>query len=56
MNPHSVAGLDGMSGTFYQSCWDIIKVDLLVAVQPFFYGSTMPRYMTHACLALPSKV
>ncbi|OIT20481.1 hypothetical protein A4A49_65757, partial [Nicotiana attenuata] len=32
MNPNSAAGPDGMNGKFYQSCWDIIKEDLLLVV------------------------
>lgn len=35
MNPYSAAGPDGMSGKFYQVCWDIIKIDLLAPVQSF---------------------
>ncbi|OIT36118.1 hypothetical protein A4A49_64435, partial [Nicotiana attenuata] len=32
MNPTSAAGPNGMNGKFYQSCWDIIKYDLLNVV------------------------
>lgn len=54
MSPHSAAGPDGMNEKFYQSCWDIIKVDLAV-LQSFFYGHIMPKY-SHACLVLLPKV
>ncbi|XP_049368158.1 uncharacterized protein LOC125833012 [Solanum verrucosum] len=56
MNPHSAPGPDGIRGNFYQSCWDIIKEDLLAAVQSFFTGHIMPKFMTHACLVLLPKV
>ena len=29
MDINSMPGLDGFGAGFYQSCWDIIKVDLL---------------------------
>ncbi|WMV08266.1 hypothetical protein MTR67_001651 [Solanum verrucosum] len=55
MNPNSAAGLDGFGGKFYQACWSIIKEDLLAAVQSFFCGNNMPKFMTHACLVLLPK-
>ncbi|XP_019255140.1 PREDICTED: uncharacterized protein LOC109233729 [Nicotiana attenuata] len=56
MNPTSAAGPAGMNGKFYQACWEIIKFDLMKVVLAFFSGSTMPRYMTSACLVLLPKV
>lgn len=32
-------GLDGFSASFYQSCWEIVKVDLLNLAIEFFNGS-----------------
>ncbi|XP_015170975.1 uncharacterized protein [Solanum tuberosum] len=55
MNPNSAAGLDGIGGKFYQSCWGIIKEDLLAAVQSFFCGNIMPKFMSHTCLVLIPK-
>lgn len=55
MNPNFVACPGGMSGKFFQVCWDIINEDLLVVVQSFFCGNAMPRFMTHACLVLLPK-
>ncbi|XP_055800396.1 uncharacterized protein LOC129869819 [Solanum dulcamara] len=49
------AGPDGMSGKFFQSCWDIISDDLLKLVQHFFNGHCIPRYISHACLVLLPK-
>ncbi|XP_069150536.1 uncharacterized protein [Solanum lycopersicum] len=56
MNPHSAPGPDGIGGKFYQCCFDIIKDDLLAAVQAFFNGYEMPKYMTHSCLILLPKI
>lgn len=56
MNPNSAAGPDGMNGKFFQSCWDIIKRDLLAVVQSFFCGHPIPKYFSHSCLVLIPKV
>ncbi|XP_015068710.1 uncharacterized protein LOC107013272 [Solanum pennellii] len=56
MNPNSAPGPDGIGGKFYQACWNIIKNDLLAAVQYFFCGHVMPKYMSHACLVLIPKI
>ncbi|XP_070036838.1 uncharacterized protein LOC142166519 [Nicotiana tabacum] len=54
MSPTSVAGLYGMNGKCFQSCWEVIKNDLLKVVLAFFGGSEMPRYMTkHALFFYP---
>uniref|UniRef100_M1E172 Retrotransposon protein, unclassified n=1 Tax=Solanum tuberosum TaxID=4113 RepID=M1E172_SOLTU len=55
MNPSSVEGPDCIGGKFYQSCWSSIKEDLLAAVQYFFCGKIMPKFMTHSCLVLLPK-
>ncbi|XP_015160444.1 uncharacterized protein [Solanum tuberosum] len=55
MNRDSAAGPDGIGGKFYQACWIIIKQDLLAAVQSFFCGNTMPKFLIHACLVLLPK-
>ncbi|XP_049368153.1 uncharacterized protein LOC125833035, partial [Solanum verrucosum] len=52
MNPSSAAGPDGIGGKFYQVCWNIIKEDILAAIQSFFCGNIMPKFMSHACLVL----
>lgn len=56
MDPQSSPDPDGISGKFYQSCWDIIKIDLLLMVLDFFVGTTIPRAITHSCLILIPKV
>ena len=45
MNPNSAPGADGFGGRFFQTCFDIIKHDLLAAVTYFFNGYEMPKYM-----------
>ncbi|WMV45635.1 hypothetical protein MTR67_039020 [Solanum verrucosum] len=55
MNRNSVAGSNGLGGKFYQHCWEIIKEDVLSAVQYFFCGYTMPKFIFHACLFLRAK-
>lgn len=52
MNPTSAAGPDEMNGKFIQSCWEVIKNDMLNMVLSFFGGCVMPRYMTYAFLVI----
>lgn len=42
MNPEGSASPNRFKGTFYISCWDIIKYDLTSAVQDFFRGQPLP--------------
>ncbi|XP_055814491.1 uncharacterized protein LOC129884174 [Solanum dulcamara] len=55
MSSTSAAGPDGMNGKLYQSCWDIICEDLLRLVQYFFNEHGLPKFISHACLALLPK-
>ncbi|WMV13674.1 hypothetical protein MTR67_007059 [Solanum verrucosum] len=55
MNPNSTPGPNVIGGKFYQACWNIIKEDLLAAVQSFFCGHIMPKFMSHAFLVLLPK-
>ncbi|XP_015160445.1 uncharacterized protein [Solanum tuberosum] len=56
MNPNSAPGPDGFCVKFFQSCWGIIKEDILNAVHAFFCGSFMPKFISHASLVLLRKV
>lgn len=56
MNPNSALGSDGFGRKFYQSCWDIIKEDVLKVVRHFYCGNIMPKYFSHACLFLLPKI
>ncbi|WMV32834.1 hypothetical protein MTR67_026219 [Solanum verrucosum] len=55
MNPNSASRPDGFVSKFYQSCWEIVKADLLLAIQSYFSGHIMPKFMSHACLVLLPK-
>lgn len=56
MNPEEAAGPDGFGGVFYIACWEIIKSDLIAAVQSFFYGQSLPRTWTSTLLVMVPKV
>ncbi|KAL0455886.1 UNVERIFIED_CONTAM: Retrovirus-related Pol polyprotein from type-1 retrotransposable element R2 [Sesamum latifolium] len=51
----SVAGPDGFTSTFYQTCWDFISSDIKEAVKDFFCGSPMPRSFTATTITLIPK-
>lgn len=53
---NSAPGLDGFGGGFYQSCWEIIRGDLIELVQCFFNGANLTKYYTSFCLVLLLKV
>ena len=55
MKPNWAPGPNGIGGKFYQTCFEIIKFDLLVVVQSSFCGQDMPKRMTHSCLILLPK-
>lgn len=56
LDPQSAAGPDGFNGHFYRSCWSIINLDVLKAVQEFFIGVPQPTVMASAILTLIPKV
>ncbi|XP_060170729.1 uncharacterized protein LOC132601672 [Lycium barbarum] len=51
----NVCGPDGLSGTFYHACWDIIGVDVFMLVKAFYEGHTLPKSITHTNLVLLPK-
>lgn len=55
LNKDSAGGPDVFSSGFYQACWDIIKEEVIQAVQAFFCGAELPRYITHTTLVLIPK-
>ncbi|CDP19251.1 unnamed protein product [Coffea canephora] len=55
MDANSAPGPDGFGAGFYQQCWEIIKADLLGAVQDFFKGVQQPRGFSSALLVLIPK-
>lgn len=38
MSSHGAPGPDGMSGKFYHSCWEIIKIDVLLLILDFSFA------------------
>ncbi|WMV11057.1 hypothetical protein MTR67_004442 [Solanum verrucosum] len=56
MNSESSPGPDGVNGTFYKKCWDVIAKDLHEMILEFFSGSDIPRFISHSCLILIPKV
>ena len=55
MNKEAAPGPDGYTLSFYLSCWDLIKFDLLEAVIDFFKGSAVPNGFGHTFIALIPK-
>lgn len=43
---------DGLSGRFFQVCWNIVGVDVIRMVKNFFAGNTLPKSITNTNLAL----
>ncbi|XP_027098924.2 uncharacterized protein [Coffea arabica] len=56
LDADSAPGPDGFGAGFYQACWDIIKADLLEAVQAFFQGMCLPRSFTSTSIILLPKL
>ncbi|XP_042005812.1 uncharacterized protein LOC121754538 [Salvia splendens] len=55
INSESVSGPDGHSSLFFQSCWKVVCMDVLEAVQDFFRGSQMPRGIAATMIILIPK-
>lgn len=55
LNKDSASRPNGFSGEFYQSCWEVIKEEVLNMVRFFFCGAELPRYFTHTTLVLIPK-
>nr|XP_027099048.1 uncharacterized protein LOC113718336 [Coffea arabica] len=56
MDTQSAPGPDGFGAGFFQSCWDMVKDDLLMAIQDFFQGMEQPRSWSHSMVVLIPKV
>ncbi|XP_075088224.1 uncharacterized protein LOC142170259 [Nicotiana tabacum] len=56
MYADSSPGPDGFSTKFYQTCWGIIKGDLIRMIKTFFSGDSIPKSITHTCLVLLPKI
>lgn len=55
LDPRSAPGSDGFSGSFYQSCWNVIADDLLQAVREFICGVPIPRSVGSTMMVLLPK-
>ncbi|KAK6119247.1 hypothetical protein DH2020_047010 [Rehmannia glutinosa] len=53
--PGSIAGPDGFSAHFYQSCWPITQQDVIVAIKDFFDGHSLPKCYTSTIIVLIPK-
>lgn len=56
LNQEAPAGPDGFPAIFYTSCWEIIKDDLLEAIQDFFQGAELPLGFSATSIALIPKI
>ncbi|VFQ66933.1 unnamed protein product [Cuscuta campestris] len=51
----SAPGPDGFNGTFYRTCWNIIKTDVISATQEFFTGVPIPKVYGSTFITLIPK-
>ncbi|XP_075080571.1 uncharacterized protein LOC142166058 [Nicotiana tabacum] len=56
LSAQSASSLDGFNGVFYQTCWEVIKEDIMAFVQAFFNGRNLTKFYSHSCLVLVPKV
>ncbi|VFQ89741.1 unnamed protein product [Cuscuta campestris] len=56
LNPDSAASPDGFNGYFFRICWNIIKVDVILACQEFFLGFPVPRSFGSTFITLIAKI
>ncbi|XP_026459807.1 uncharacterized protein LOC113360516 [Papaver somniferum] len=55
MDPESAPGPDGFSGIFYRRCWEIIKEDLVEAIQFSWRRKFIPKGINSSFLVLLPK-
>ncbi|XP_059301777.1 uncharacterized protein LOC132053678 [Lycium ferocissimum] len=56
MDPDSASGPNGFSAKFYQSCWSIISHEVVQAMEAFFCGANLRKWLTHTCIVMLPKV
>ncbi|VFQ73133.1 unnamed protein product [Cuscuta campestris] len=54
-SPDSAAGPDGYNGYFFRQCWNIIKLDVILACQEFFLGIPVPSSFGSTFITLIPK-
>ncbi|XP_060210739.1 uncharacterized protein LOC132637704 [Lycium barbarum] len=55
LNGESACGPDGFTGSFFQSCWKIVKLDVVDMVKESFVGQELPRFITQTNMFLIPK-
>ncbi|XP_020585569.1 uncharacterized protein LOC110028165 [Phalaenopsis equestris] len=50
-----VAGADDFTSTFYIKSWEVIKFEVVAAVQAYFRGEDMPQYFSQSTIILIPK-
>ncbi|XP_020581871.1 uncharacterized protein LOC110025633 [Phalaenopsis equestris] len=50
-----VSCLDGFTADFYKKAWEVIKEDVIKAIQYFFKGNTLPQYFSHVVITFLPK-
>ncbi|VFQ93305.1 unnamed protein product [Cuscuta campestris] len=55
LNPNSCAGWDGFNGLFFQTCWEIVKEDVVSSCQEYFLGIPPPKSMCKTMISLIPK-
>ena len=55
MNPHKALGPDGMTPLFFQTFWDVVKQDVISAINSFFHSGRMLKAMNHTVISLIPK-
>lgn len=56
MDGDNAAGLDGFTGKFCTTKWEIIGEDIYNAVVNFYYGAELPQYATSTSIVIIPKV
>ena len=49
MNVDSCSGLDGFTGSFFTTCWDVVKSDVCRAIGDFFARQNYPGSTQLCC-------
>ncbi|PKU68054.1 integrator complex subunit 11 [Dendrobium catenatum] len=55
VNSNAVAGPDGFTTKFFQDNWEIIKDDVIKAVEDFFAGNSYPKFFSSTYIVLIPK-
>ncbi|KAL0361196.1 UNVERIFIED_CONTAM: hypothetical protein Sradi_3804100 [Sesamum radiatum] len=56
MASDSIVGPDGFNARFYQACWEVVKFDILEAIEDFLKDTPLPLSFTAMSIVLILKV